>query len=434
MAAGPDAEMVVSDVLRRTAVLPQRRGLHWPAIALHRPMILAATGLLLVALLASFAAGQLPPRPLPESPSPSPDAVDAARSAIVIQQWNGRHGEGDAVTQTVHGPDAKSSAPLESVLPSNAVSLSWSPNGRYLVYFTRNAVLDTDVHGPPNHVMLRPTGIFVAGPDGSSPRSVQVSAPLDSYPTNGLESGAVWAPTSDHFAIAWSASECSGQDCMPPAGIDVFDPQGRLVVSIDTQGNFGWDGVWSPDGAAIGWSTGTCLNGECRSDSFNWRAVVSDASDSITTLRLGQNRWVAWSADNRLQVVHSSDDGEILEVYTMAPDGTDVREVAWPNGSLWSWSPQGRFLGFDYEASELIVRDADTETESRIAVADDLYAAVWSPESDRLVLVGEGAPLEVEDDGDAGPGRRRRLCLAAVVETIRNKRSKLERTGFRSTG
>jgi len=133
-------------------------------------------------------------------------------------------------------------------------------------------------------------------------------------------------------------------------------------------------------------------------DAFHWRPV-RDAT-SLTTLPLHRGSSVAWSDANRLLVVvMPSRTGEeaivkptVDRVYSMAPDGSDIREVQWTargDGLAPVWSPDGRWLAtLDPATGKLSVRDAVSGTDTSTEVPPGVQIAAWAPDSGGLLLVG----------------------------------------------
>ncbi|MEO6350282.1 MAG: hypothetical protein ABIP53_06490 [Candidatus Limnocylindrales bacterium] len=74
LAAGPEADVFITDVLRTAATTPQEGRLAWPMLALRRSAVLVVvTALLLAALAASaFVFGQMQTRPGPTTAPPQP--------------------------------------------------------------------------------------------------------------------------------------------------------------------------------------------------------------------------------------------------------------------------------------------------------------------------------------------------------------------------
>lgn len=372
LAAGPDAGALTSDVLRHVDGTSQARGLPWPAFQGHRRTVLVGLAALLVVGLvgALIAAGSFRRTLL----------VPAGPPSLVVQQWNGQRDPASRVTHLLFTPGAVVGTQLNG-LPPNAVGLRWSPDGARLAYFERDA--------PPNFYSVPLSTLFLANRDGSHPVPVTLPRPVAEYASNGFWAGVQWAPAGNRFLLPWSKYSCTGGvNCIPPGGIDVFDITGTAVALIPTPENVGIQAWWSPDGLAVGWASGTCGDSNCTTDAFHWRRVVGDAA--VTTLPIESIGQVVWARDG-LHVVKMNGAGA-TGAYTMATDGSNVRETSWairPTEDGLGWSPDGRFLAaVDRTTWTLRVRDVQTGAEFLVSVPPGFAIAGWAPDSSRLVLDG----------------------------------------------
>src|SRR5215212_7769534 len=304
---------------------------------------------------------------------------------MVVQQWN-RLAEPDSrVTHSAWAPGAAQGTVL-STLPDNAINPRWSPDGERVVYVTTEiTVRDGGLSPGPR---MSPAAMYVADTDGNNAVEVALARSIADYPTHTWFAGPLWAPDSRRFALPWSPNGCEGIDCVPPAGIDIFDRGGRLITSIDTPSNINIAGFWSADGQRIGWTTGTCIDSNCMDDAVHWRAVDGDPTITSFAMTLGG---LVWTADGRLHGTTFDADGA-TGVVTMAPDGTDVRDVPWaldPNMGA-AWSPDGRWLAsVDYAAGRLVLRDVIAGVDSSWPIPADLGFAAWSPDSMSIAMAGE---------------------------------------------
>jgi Tol biopolymer transport system component len=378
-----DAAGLLEDVLDATGSARQRpawRHVGWwlPEVSLapRRAVLIGVVGLLLIALIAVVVgAGSSPDRPLPVEKDPS---------TVVVQQWNGLRDPALRVSQTAYPPGSAIGTRVMESLPRNAVGLRWSPDGSRLAFWLEEA--------PPNQHSLELTGLFLAGSDGTDPVEVALPRGTDQYTSNGWWSGVHWAPTGARFALAWDTHGCTGgANCIPPGGIDVFDATGQQTTAISILDSPLIDPVWSPDGLAVGWMSGSCANSLCEDDAFHWRRV--DDGATVTTLLLDRGSVVSWSDANRLQVVVMRDGFTFVDrVYSMTPDGTDIREVPWTDqaqGLSPMWSPHGRLLAWlQGSTGTFTVYDTVSGAERRASLPVNIGIAAWAPASDALVLYG----------------------------------------------
>jgi Tol biopolymer transport system component len=313
---------------------------------------------------------------------PLPATTDP--STIVVQEWNGLRDPASKVSQTAYPPAGGVGSPAVATLPSNAVSLRWSPDGSRMTYWLRDA--------PADRRGFEDRGLFLAQGDGSDPVQIALPRTTDQYASNGWWAGVRWAPTGDRFALAWDTHSCTGgADCTPPGGIDLFDGAGRQIGAISVLDSPVIDPVWSPDGRAVGWMSGSCANGLCENDAFHWQPI--DDAGNVTTLPLERGSNVVWSDANRLDVVVMRDSYAVVgRVYSMLPDGADVRDIPWTNPAMGlspTWSPGGGSVAaLEASSGNLTVLDVAAGTEIKADVPVDTSIAGWAPDGDRLVLYG----------------------------------------------
>ena len=144
---------------------------------------------------------------------------------------------------------------------------------------------------------------------------------------------------------------------------------------------------WSPDGTRLAF-----LVFEYEHQGSDPSAIYTVRADGtgLQPLAAAARSNPAWSPDGtRLAFVQATGDGELLHLYTMAADGTDVRQItALPSGSVWAWtlawSPDGtRLLYWCLEA--ICVVDLDGQLVGKFPhFATELPA--WSADGRRIVL------------------------------------------------
>lgn len=363
-------------------VLPQRRTtLPRPIFESHsRAALVGLVALLVLGLLgAVIAAGMLP----------STNPLTRELPSIVVQQSNHLRDPDFRVTQTRFSPGATVGTMLPG-LPQNAVGLRWSPDGARLAYFEQSA--------PAGRMSLSLTSLVLANRDGSNPVRVTAPRPLEQYVVSNAFVGVQWAPAGRRFLLAWTTGTCPGvsANCVPAGGIDVFDAAGNLISTIDTPDNIGNQALWSADGLGVAWTSGVCdwANNVCTTSAYHWRRFGGDAA--VTTIPVGGQ--VVWGQDGLLHVVKIDDAGGFTGVVTMAPDGSDVRDVPWvirPTETGPVWSPDGRLLAaVDPTVGAIRVRDFQAGTEIVVPYAAGFAVPMWAPDSSRLALVGEASSPE----------------------------------------
>ena len=165
----------------------------------------------------------------------------------------------------------------------------------------------------------------------------------------------------------------------------------------------------SPDGSRVAYSTFRYSTGFLRNSEHSYEIVTSrlDGSDvkRLTRDKYG-NHSPVWSPDGE-RIAYVSDrelaTREHLAVYTMASDGSDVRNIGttgrsgWPN-PLPRWSPDGRHIAyydFDgaltpsgiYRTHFVAVARADGSGSWRVVESyPSIGNPVWSPDSKRIAF------------------------------------------------
>jgi len=374
-AAGPG---LVAEILEATEGMSRARGFGWPLGADRRVALVTLLALLAMSLLGLLAwAGSRPPERV-TAPLPVP--------VFVTQSWNGLIDPDSVISYTAYDPATGIGTVLAT--PTNALGARWSPDGARVVYTTVEAAMLNGLGGLQPRLRLQ--DMVIANGDGTGPTAVQLPRSL------GYEGAPVtWAPQGDRFAVFWSSGECSGgEDCLPAGEIQVFDATGEHVSTVPTTQDFGL-ASWSPDGRAVGWFTGSCPDGRCTTDAFHWRDVVS--SEPETSIAIPDVAAVRWTDDGRL-VAFTLDatvglDGykryRVARLFTMRPDGLDVRDVPWTVGlsGYHSISPTGRHIAvLDPTTLTLSIRDLKAAQDVRVNVPDGFELGPWSPDSRWLVL------------------------------------------------
>lgn len=151
----------------------------------------------------------------------------------------------------------------------------------------------------------------------------------------------------------------------------------------------------SPDGTRIAYR----VNPDPESDAADIWVANADGSEAANlTNDPGQNNWSpAWSPDGTRIAFASSRDAGQLRIFTMAPDGTDVRPVTRDHGEYPDWSPDGERIVYAAPATgssgryELWTIDAAGRGEpQRVTQTPGTeFAPAWSPDGEWIAFQAE---------------------------------------------
>jgi Tol biopolymer transport system component len=335
--------------------------------------------------------GPLGDQPSAQSPSWSPDGRQIAFMAPIGPE---------RATLYVMDTDGTGVRRIPG-LPNNAVSPSWQP-----------VLSDQTVPAPGRSMANGPIYFRVGGADGGS--RVESILPDGTgrhvvFPDGGPVHYSRIDFSPDGTRIAFD-NFLQGE-----YGIETADPDGTDLVRLTDGVNDSW-ATWSPDGRKIVFSSTRsdptiegCLPGfphefGCPTDIY----VMS--SDGSNVVRLtddpAEEFMPVWSPDgSRIAFVRNTQGTPVMSpvIFTMNPDGTDVRQISSGVGGsdFWpSWSPDGTQVVFAAIRNEdwgIWVVDADGSNEHMIlggTGAGYVDNPVWSPDGNLIAFVGN---LSVDD-------------------------------------
>jgi Tol biopolymer transport system component len=315
----------------------------------------------------------------------------------------------------------------ESLLATEASSLTWSPDRSHFAFFAgegENRTLDvanadgTGVVTFDAALSADHSSTFVAwSPDSSRVAYYRVEGGTLSLAVTDVASGATHVVVHNRYGAEWSPDSSRlayADDSGTPGvlGIATADGSGSMVVA---RGEI-WDFGWSSDGSAIAYSSGDEKVHVVAADGSGERFAAAASS-------------FAWSSDGKRLLYINGRTAGIVD-----RDGTNPRQIAvLPQATLSSlphgvnqiepliWDPAGRFVvlchgGYDdsdsWQTQSIWVVNTDGGGQRELAAAPksgSLYAVRWSADRKRLLYV-RNAELHVVDlDG----GKNVRLATNA---------------------
>jgi Tol biopolymer transport system component len=152
--------------------------------------------------------------------------------------------------------------------------------------------------------------------------------------------------------------------------------------------------AWSPDGRRIAFVRDLDpIRGQTDDDLLTMNADGSDQRN-LTSSPGVRDSSPNWSPDGTRITFLSDRDGD-LEVYTMGPDGSSVRQLTFNDGFEFqpNWSPDGGQITFTSDRTgdvEVYVMDADGTNQTNLTAnhaGGDFFSA-WSPDGRKIVHLG----------------------------------------------
>jgi Tol biopolymer transport system component len=209
-----------------------------------------------------------------------------------------------------------------------------------------------------------PDRLYVVGPDGSG---------LVRLPCEG---DAAWAPDSTRLA------------CVDASALKVVSIGGQTLTTLGGGGG----PVWSPDGSTIAFA-GDGVD-VVRADGTGRRTLVDEPDTSFGGIR--------WLRDSSSLVYSSATGGLDREIFTSAPDGSDVKKLTNDEIDDYdpAWSPNGKRIVYvhdvptkdpeDADNAELYVMNADGTHKRRLTRHPGFdWQPSWSPDGRRIAFVRE---------------------------------------------
>lgn len=201
----------------------------------------------------------------------------------------------------------------------------------------------------------------------------------------GVDTDGKWSP--DGSKIVFASNRSGAYE------IYVMNADGSGQVQL-TEGRRGAYPTWSPDGRRIAY-----LATIGKTDQV--RVMRADGSGDRKIATFGYAFELAWSPDGRRMAVTVKDEHDVLRIFLMRSDGTNIRVFPGTgHGSADpSWSPSGRRIAFDRCTtispcnSDIYTVRLDGSRLKRITSSDAYeFDPVWSPDGSSIAYSS--------DDGD----------------------------------
>lgn len=215
---------------------------------------------------------------------------------------------------------------------------SWSPDGTRIVF-------QRQING---------AAIYAMNADGTNMTRLS--------PTPGWDTRPSWAPDGQHIIFSRVLEAAAGTG-IPRCDIAVMDADGRNVRTIYSNGSFNIEARWSPDGKSIVFMSG--MDG-----SQQLYTITPDGKNLRKLTSEGANGDPAWSPNGQqISFGSNREGGGKLNIYTMKPDGSQVRRITnlpvpYEAGDT-SWSPDGQTISFELNVNGRGQSDPDAYAEVR---------------------------------------------------------------------
>jgi WD40 repeat protein len=352
------------------------------AVGRVRPRLayVVAIAALALALAAAVAAGALLQKP--ENPL-------LGRNGMIV--FTGSMEQATMFSSDIHaaGPDGTD---------ERVIAEGWCPafttDGRHLTY------LGYGTHSP---------ALYVAEPDGSSPREVA------GYPVVSFGPSTPIAMSPDGAKIAWFGAQIRYEAQLTPTLIDGSMPANNREIWLtsidgreqrplfpapaDSDQVYG-PPVWSPDGR---WIAAAVMRASA--DEETW---IRDAIDVVevptgkvrrVTTIAGDSTEISWSPDSHTLAYPGRSRVGSPGIFAVGVDGTGERILAGSSEhvSVPQWSPDGSrilYIVEDFFGRRVAVSTVQPDAAEEPLAGPYADGAIWSPDGSTILLTrrGNGAP------------------------------------------
>jgi hypothetical protein len=268
---------------------------------------------------------EVPPATPTEAPLPTiaPLATPTA-TAVTVKKYTLAFSRWDGVKHNLFIAQTDGSG--ETFLLQSAAGPSWSPDGRYLVFFGEAGITEQERDGNRYRVEGISDGIIRLNATTWSPDPTAIE--LHQYAQDGTARWAAWSPSGD--MVAYDAKH--GGNDWRIYFLGTADNQQFSYELVGEQGD------WSPDSNRL-----VCRSGRdnrqgiwiANRDDTNWVQVTSDGNDAFPR----------WSPDGAKIAFHRESGGDV-DLYVMNADGSNIRRLTDATGpdTLPVWTPDGRIV------------------------------------------------------------------------------------------
>jgi TolB protein len=204
------------------------------------------------------------------------------------------------------------------------------------------------------------------------------------------------------------------------------NPRGLVIASgdgsdarelpVQSENNDG-EPAWAPDGRSLAFTGSSGSLPDTRIYSMDL------AGNGLTPITSGRaDRDAAWSSRGSLAVVRHPTGSRHVNLYTLRPDGSGLRQLTFRGGGEPSWSPRGSKLAFERYARNRRSRGTNAFIISaggrglRQLTFKGGTDPTWSPDGKRIAFIRGGDLYTVRADGRGlrrvarAPGRENLLA------------------------
>ncbi|MGQ9793027.1 MAG: hypothetical protein ACUVSF_05035 [Anaerolineae bacterium] len=290
----------------------------------------------------------LPPTSVPSPttaattvPTVTPTATVMPVYTIAFSRWDG--GKYDLFLARTDGSG-------EKFLLQRAAGPSWSPDGRYLIFFGQEGVDRQERDGITYHFEGISNGIISMDMRTWSPDPRTIV--LRQHVREATARWAAWSPRGD--IVAYDARRGG-----PDWRIYFFGTVDSQQSQVEIPGE---QADWSPDGNYLVYRSG-------RENRQGIWVSNRDDSSRVQITAEGSDAFPRWSPDGRKIAFHR-DSGQNVDIYVMNPDGSHVRRLTDAPGpdTLPAWTPDGRIVFRSARSGSwgIYIMNADSSGQRRI--------------------------------------------------------------------